>query len=226
MKKVKICLLVMCLCGVVSAAYVETFDTDNAGWQATTVNDSGNITYAPATYNSTGGNTGGYISGLLTPSAPRLYTLDAAWDTSPWGDMTGETLTVDFKIDGTVTGPDGYQVRFYIGTYTTGNNYFVTNDTFSWNPNDDTDWTTHQVALIAANFTEWPNQAAHTKTFAEVIAAPEDIGLVFADGFTSNSTLGFTGTGTIGIDNFGTIPEPATLVLLGLGGLLLRRKRS
>ncbi|MCJ7776922.1 MAG: PEP-CTERM sorting domain-containing protein [Sedimentisphaerales bacterium] len=34
-----------------------------------------------------------------------------------------------------------------------------------------------------------------------------------------------TGNSWIGIDNVRFVPEPATLVLLGLGGLLLRRKR-
>jgi PEP-CTERM motif-containing protein len=31
--------------------------------------------------------------------------------------------------------------------------------------------------------------------------------------------------GTVYVDNLRTIPEPATMVLLGLGGLLLRRKK-
>jgi hypothetical protein len=208
-----------------AALYVETFSSNNAGWEAARVNDDGSQTYPAATYNNAGGNPGGYISGSLSSDQPRLYTLDCSYQTSPWGNMTGETLTVDFKIDGTVTGPAGAMVRFYVGTYTGGYNYFVTNDTYSWNPNNDTSWTTHQVALLAANFEEWPNQAAHTMTFDQVIAAPQDMGLVFAGNLTSNTTLGFTGSGTtLMLDNFGTVstvPEPATIGLLGLGSLAL-----
>jgi len=222
MKRIVLLLAMLGVASVASAAYVETFSSGNAGWLAVTVNDSGGNTYPAATWNSTGGNTGGYITGTVSSAADRLYGLQPA---TASGDMTGLTLTTDYKIDGTVTGPVGAMVRFYVGTYTGGYNYFVTKDAFSWNPNADAAWTTHQVALIAANFQIWPNQNAGTKTFAQVIAAPEDIGLVFADGFTSNTTLGFTGSGTIGVDNFGTVPEPLTLSLLGLGGLaLLRRK--
>ena len=99
MRKLVMILFVLGLVNVAAATYVETFDSDNAGWQATRVNDSGTITYPAATYNSSGGNPDGYISGSLSTDAPRLYSLDAAWDTTPWGDMTGETLTVDYKID-------------------------------------------------------------------------------------------------------------------------------
>jgi hypothetical protein len=232
-KKMMVVLLLACgLCNTANATlYVETFSNNNAGWEAVGVNDSGAITTSDAIYNSSGGNLGGYISGSLDSGQPRLYGLQPS-QTSIWGDMTGDMLTTDFKVDGTVTGPVGAMVRFYVGTYTGGYNYFVTNDTYSWNPNNDTSWTTHQVSLLVANFIEWPNQAAHNKTFGQIIAAPEDIGLVFSGNFTGNTTLGFTGSGRLMLDNFGTvnhlistIPEPATIGLLGLGTLTLRGKR-
>jgi hypothetical protein len=167
-KLITICLVCVGLIAANANAtlYVETFSNNNAGWEATTVDNSGNVTCPAATYNNAGGNPDGYISSSLSLDEPRLYTLDCSYQTSPWGDMTGETLTADFKIGGTVTGPTGAMVRFYVGNYSNGNNYFVTNDTYSWNPNNDTSWTTHQVALLAANFEEgWPNQAANTMTF-------------------------------------------------------------
>jgi hypothetical protein len=224
MMRVIMCFVLVGLMCTASSAYIETFSSGSAGWLATTVNDGGGNTWPGATWNSTGGNPDGDVSGFVSGAADRLYGLSPA-DASLYQGLSG-TLTVDFKLDGTVTAPVGMKARFYIGTFTGGYNYFVSNDSFSWNPNMDTEWTTHQIALLAENFVEWPNQAAHTKTFAEVLAAPEDIGLVFADGFTSNSTLGFSGSGTISVDNFGTVPEPMTLGLLGLGGLLLRRRMA
>lgn len=214
-----------------SADYIETFSTDNAGWTAPRVNDDGSMTYPAATWNSSGGNPDGDISSTLSTNQPRLYVFQPN-DLSPYGNMTGKTLTADFKIDGTVTGPTPHLVRFYVGGWTGGSNYYVTNDTYSWDPNSDTSWTTHQVQLLAANFITWPNQNAGTESFADVIAAPNDIGLVFADEFASNASLGFSGSGTISVDNFGTVPEPGTLTLFGLAGLCglamawIRRRQS
>jgi hypothetical protein len=227
MRTLMIICVLMSLAGT-AGAYIETFSGGNAGWLATTVNDSGASTYPAATWNSSGGNSGGYISGTVDNDGTRLYGLSPA-DASQYQNLTGLTLTTDFKLDGIVTAPEGMKVRFYIGTWTGGYNYFVSSDAFAWNPNADTAWTTHQVALLAANFLAWPNQNAGTKTFAQIVAAPEDIGLVFADGvntFASNSMLGFAGSGTAMIDNFGTVPEPVTMALLGLGGLLLRRRMA
>jgi hypothetical protein len=204
--------------------FVEQFDSGSGDWQAWRVNDSGGMTLNTPTYQMTGGNDGGFISAALTADANRLYGLQPA-DTNDFQNLAGY-LTVDSRIAGAVTGPTDARVRFYVGTYTGGNNYFVSADDFAWDPNGDLDWTTHAVALLAANFLAWPNQAVGNRTFEQVIAAPEDIGLVFSGGFTNNATLGVSGSGWFMIDNFGVItpplgtadlPEPATLAFLGVG---------
>jgi hypothetical protein len=181
-----------------------------------------------------GGN--GYIYGTLSSGPDRLYAIEPQ-DATVYGDLTGLTLSVDLKLLGNVTRPEPPRVRFYLGTSSGGYNYFVSNDAFSWNPNDASCWKRLQVALRSENFIEWPNQAAHTRTFAEVVAAPESIGIVFADGsgsFTSNSYLGFGSLegAELLVDNFAAfesgmpqgppvIPEPASLALLALGSLAL-----
>lgn len=217
---IAICSVLLLSATAPAALYVEQFDSDRAGWLESRI--SGGITNPVATWASSGGNLDGHLTASVTTSGPRIYGFQPT-DLTPYGDLTGLTLTTDFMLDGgTVTGPVGHKVRFYVGTYTGGYNYFVTDAAFSWDPNADSTWTTHQVAMLAQNFILWPNQNAGTKTFAQVIANPEDIGLVFANGFTSNSTLGFSGTGTIHMDNFGTVPtvpEPASLIIWGLGGL-------
>ncbi len=230
MKRFFFCSLIICSAASYAAAglYVERFSSDNAGWLATTVNNSGTQVASAASWSSTGGNLNGHIYASVDNDSTRLYGLAPA-NTSAYGNLTGLTLTTDYRIEGEITGPTNMTVRFYVGTYTGGYNYFVSNSTVSWNPNADKSWTTHQVDLVAANFVEWPNQASHTKTFAEVIAAPEDIGLVFADGFTSNSTLGFSSINgaTIHVDNFGVVPLPASILLgvfaVGLAGRKLRK---
>jgi hypothetical protein len=210
-----------------SAALMETFDKNASNWQVWTVNNGGGQKCLAPTYNSIGGNTGGYISTTVSSVSDRIYDFQPA-DGSIFGDLTGQNLSVDFKIDGLVTNPDGPKVRFYVGSYEGGNNYFVSNDTFSWDPNMDIKWATHQVKLNATNFVRWPNCDANSKTFDQVLAKANDIGLVFTgntQNFNNNSYLGLSSVkgATLGIDNFGTVssagqvPEPATLLLLTLG---------
>jgi hypothetical protein len=209
--------------------YIETFDNNNAGWLAPTVDDQGNVGLDIAGWSWTGGNPDGHVSGALDSDATRLYGIQAPFGTGAFGNLTGQTLTVDYRIDGWVSGPQGARVRFYIGYFDEQSRYWVSNDTFSWDPNADTSWTTHQIQLLESNFTLWPNQNSGDMTFQEVLLRYNDIGLVFADGFTDNRTLGFSGSGTIHVDNFGVspVPIPGALWLLGSGllGLAgLRRK--
>ncbi|MDD4888846.1 MAG: fibronectin type III domain-containing protein [Phycisphaerae bacterium] len=199
---------------------IETFDTNpGSAWLAVTANTAGGSTAPAAGWSAMGGagDNGGYIFGNISPTtvSNRLYGLQPA-TTAAWDNLTGTAMTVDTKlVTGAVTGPTPPAVRFYVGTYTGGYNYFVTTDAFSWNPNGDVDWTTHVVDLLAGNFLEWPNQAAHSKTFDQVIAHPEDIGVFFTGDsghFANNAWLGLSGAaGTIlGLDNFGLAPLSPT----------------
>ena len=213
---------------VIATPYIETFDAGDAGWYATTIDDNGRTKTSSVKWSATGGNPDGYISGKLSKKSPkRLYALTPK-DVDVYGDMTGLTLTTDYTIDGNITRPDEAMVRFYIGSGTDESNYFVTKDVYSWDPTANTSWVTHQVDLTADNFLIWPNQSSGSKTFANVIANPDDIGLIFtgaASDFEYSESLGFSGKGTVSIDNFGAVPEPATLCMLGIGaiGVILRK---
>lgn len=218
-------------------AYIETFDSDNAGWTTYTIatpTDSGHLsgTTGGSAFSSTGGNPGGYISGSVGSSIyNRLYSFEAP--AGAFGDLGSKMLTVDYQSTGTVTGPTGGttgpSVRFYIGV---SGNYFVSSS--SWAANTNGSWTTHALSVDTSNFMAWPNQNNGTMTLAQVAASSGYyVGLLFSNGdFSSNSSLGFTSTNgaTIAIDNFGTpsaVPIPAAIWLLGSGlvGLVGLRRR-
>ncbi len=216
-----------------SAAHaVETFDSGNGGWMTYTIGAPGDSGYLSGTGSAstlTGGNPGGYISGTAPNSTNnRLYGFEAP--AGAFGNLNGQTLTVDYRSTGTVTGPTGPSVRFYIGV---AGSYFVSLG--SWDANTGDAWTNHTLSVDPSSFTAWPNQNDGTLTFAQVAASQGYyVGLLFGNGnFSSNGNLGFTSTGgaIISIDNFGptrSIPIPAAFWLIGSGlvGLVGLRRRT
>ena len=185
-----------------AAPYVETFDGGAASWN---YGYGTSFTVGTTTWNATGGNPGAHISG----TSQNLY---AIWTyvTAPYGDMTGLSLTIDTQITDAETGA----AQFYVGR---GGTYFIDG---TWNIGGDTVWTTHTVPLTTAEFTPWTGVNNNVYTFAEVLQAPDDIGIFFGGGLAS-------GTGAVEVDNFGTVPEPTTMSLLALIGSLfaVRRRR-
>jgi hypothetical protein len=174
-----------------NAGYIEPFNSDNASWR---YGYGLNFTLtSPASWVNPGGNPGGYISGDVA----NLY---AIWTyTTPYGNITGLSLTIDTKVTGTPSG----NAQFYVGRKGT---YYI--DPIGWSIANDTSWTTHTVALDPSYFSPWSGQG--TPTLAYVLAAPDDIGIFFG-----GSVAG--GSGTLAVDNFGTVPEPSLILLLGIG---------
>lgn len=227
--------LLVFFCCAAEAAYIEQFDIDDGNWFSSTIKSNGQLRYYKTNHFTEGGNLDGYISAKVDNDSSRLYAFEP-YGTTAFTPLSGGVLTVDTKITGTVTGPGKKPtVRFYVGTNTGGSDYFVSNDLFSWDINSDADWSTHSIRLATENFVLWPNQAAGSKTFEQVLDTVEDIGLVFTDEieyFNKNSFLGFKSKrgATIEIDNFGTvgydtIPDAATIILLTMGTVPMFRRR-
>ncbi len=211
-----------------------TFDAGNGGVTPYWINSTGYVWGTGAVFHASGGHPGGYISADVVGGADnRLYCFEVSG--SAIGSLTGKTLTVDYRSIGSITGPAGANVRFYIGDAGFAN-YFVTTDAYAWSADTGGAWTTNSVFMDAANFTAWPNQNAGTMSFAQVAANPGWVGLLFSNGnFSDNDNLGLTSAGgaTISLDNFGTpnpVPIPGAALLLGSGlagllGLRLRPKK-
>jgi hypothetical protein len=222
-----------------SGVFIEQFPTDSDGWTASTINNGGAVHTSGASYGSITAGQLGYIEADVGSGGNRLFSFEPG-TVSIFGSLTGLSLTTDYKISGTITGPDTPTVRFYVGAFSGGrSDYFVSSDAFSWDANSGSNWSTHGMPLLAGNFIEWPDSASHSRTFDQVIAAPEDIGLFFtgASGlFNDQQSLGFKSKdgAKISITNFGTVftagnvPEPLSLVLCTLSAalLLLKRRRA
>jgi len=191
------------LCAASAFAYVETFSTDSANWNYGY--GTGFTITSPTTWLPSAGNPDGCISG----ASNNLY---AVWtyDTAIYGDMTGQTLTIDTKV----TDDEAGSAQFYVGR---GGSYFIDG---TWSIGSDKTWTTHTVALDAANFTVWTGVDNNTYTLAEVLQAPDDIGIFFGGSLAS-------GSGNLLVDNYGTVPEPSSIlvILTGLGTLIGIRRR-
>lgn len=200
------------VCSIPSyAAYVETFDADNANFNYGY--DTGfNNPQNSAAWVSSGGNPDGYISGnaIDNGTAKGLYAI-WTYDTSLYGDMNGLTMTIDTKVTGNVTG----NAQFYVGR---DGSYYIDG---IWAIGSDTAWATHTTALNTTEFTPWTGA---TLSLADVLAAPDDIGIFFGGNLAG-------GSGSVMVDNFGTVvPVPAAVWLFGSGLLGLvgvaRRKKS
>jgi hypothetical protein len=226
----------ICLPGMANAYFIETFDSNNSGFNTATISNGGLNPDTSALWTSSGGNPDGHIYAGVDNTANRRYAFAQYPTTAIYGDLNGAYLTTDFKIEGTITSTSPL-VRFYVGSYTGGNKYYMSNDAFSWDPNNDTSWTAHSIQVLASNFIEWPNQNTGSQTFAQVMADYDDIGLVFADGaanFGNNAYLGFSSSGgaTLRVDNFGSsaVPLPGAVLLLGAGlsrlAVYARRRRE
>ena len=202
-------------------AYIETFGSDNDGFTTYTIDAPGYPSYVMGTASSfspTGGNPGGYLYGNVTAGPyDRLYAFELAG--SATGSLTGQTLSVDYRSTGTITGPANAVVSFYI-TDAGCTNYFFSSP---WNANTNGSWITESVLIDGGGtgFTPGPNNSG-ALTFAQIAANPGWVGLIFSNGdFSSDSNLGFTSANgaTISIDNFGTpgpaAPMPPAFLLFG-----------
>ena len=176
--------IVMLAAPAFGSLYVETFNTGSNSWN---YGYGTNFAIGTTNWYATGGNPGGYISG----TSSNLY---AVWtyDTAPYGDITGLTLTVDTMITNTETAT----AQLYVGRE---NSYYIQN--VGWNIALDTGWTTHQVAMDSSDLSPWAQASA---SLAYVLAAPDDIGIFFGGAVAS-------GSGILDLDNFGTIPVPVPL---------------
>ena len=192
MKKYLSILILLSLAPFSWAEYKETFDTDSADW---IYGYGPNYIEGTTEWSSTGGNPDGYISGV----ASNLY---AVWiyDPAAYGDMTGLFLTIDTKINNTVTG----NAQLYVGR---DGSYYISD---AWSISSNTTWTTHTEALTTNNFSAWDSSTV--KSLTNVLEAPDDIGIFFGAKLAG-------GDGTLSVDNFGTSTVPEPLVISFIGGL-------
>jgi hypothetical protein len=204
--------LLICMPGLANAS-IQTFDSNNAGFETSTLNNSG-----PALWSGSGGDPAGHIYAGVDNTADKLYSfLRYPSASAIFGDLNGTYLTTAFKTEGTIDTSTPL-VRFYAGIYTSSFSYYVTKDAYSWNPNNDADWTTHSVYVTSANFIAWPG-FDNTQTFADVMAHYDDIGVFFSDSGFDNYGFSSTEGATLRLDNFGSpaVPLPPTVLLLGSG---------
>jgi len=194
MKKYLSILILLLLAPHSWAAYIETFDTGSADW---IYGYGPNYTEGTTEWSPTNGNPDGYISGV----ASNLY---AVWtyETASYGDMRGLFLTIDTKINNTVTG----DAQLYVGRAGT---YYISD---AWNISSNTNWTTHTEALTTNNFSHW--SSGNKNPLSYVLEAPDDIGIFFGAKLAD-------GDGTLSIDNFGTSTVPEPVVASFIGGLAL-----
>jgi len=221
--------IVAALCFSAISAHAQTwnFDTNDQGWLVHDLNGSGDYvdsisTYA-VDYHSTGGNTGGFISG--TDRSGGSFFLEAP--TSDLGNYTvfnGGKLNFSLTTDQSVDFVDDSVVIF---RGSASNLTIVTAIT----PLPNANWSNYSIDLNASNF--------HYGNLAGGVVSTSDFSAIMAD-LTDVSIDGEYHVGiseTTGLDSVafvranvgsGAVPEPSTYGILGAltlaGATLLRRK--
>lgn len=202
--KIPFCAAITVLVMVSNAsAVLSTFDANDEGWSI--AGDAQGASVLPSWYSS-GGNPGGYIAATDDVAGGVWYFRAPL---SFHGDFTtayNTTLVFDLKQSRTSSQFNSVDV------YLRGGGLELTFDT-AYNPG--TNWTSY--SLLLAETGEWKlNGSAPTQAqMLQVLANITDLQI---------RGEYVTGSDTGSLDNVRMVPEPATMMLLGLGVTLIRRK--
>jgi hypothetical protein len=227
MKKVCVILL-MCVMGVVAQADILTapyITGDNFSWDpaSTLMNDLG------------GGLFDYTITGLAAGQYQQFKVTDGTWDvTAPsansWysADASGE-VAITFNTN--VVSDGWLPEQFRVGVSTEPGSWSLVGDFNGWNNNDPAQAMTDLTGGIYAITQIMP--AGNWNLKPVVTGSWDGIGTDSRsiDAWNYNLVLASPTEVTVSVDAFaGTmkvdvVPEPATMALLGLGALLIRRKK-
>jgi len=155
------------------------------------------------------GGTAVVVSGINGPSAPGDYAVAMSNAPSP-GDIRSKGMVVtpgelyDFSVDYNITAASTGEIRAQVRWH----EYVDLNGNAM-------NWVGESNSLLSTTGGDWATLTVSGLTAPE-LAGAVDIRI------SAGLFEAFAGDGAI--DNVSLVPEPATLALLGLGGLLLRKR--